>query len=233
MLGQLGFALPLMIFMGLEAVIGSLLLLPKPFNQPAILLARGAHHQVGRTIFYTLIGFFALLLVSPLYDAIQIFNITKAPSDPTTPLDTTEHESRTLLQFTLTIACLAMLVFCRKLGDALDQLDRMSVSEAALLKQAKGLQSEYARALGDEATSADAATADNIAAPPASPAVDSGMTAGANAAGMGTNATSGFEAEREVPDLRQRVGNVDMDVGLNEPIVMDAAPVGVAAKKEI
>jgi hypothetical protein len=45
--------------------------------------------QVGRTIFYTLIGFFALLLVSPLYDAIQIFNITKAPSDPTTPLDTT------------------------------------------------------------------------------------------------------------------------------------------------
>ena len=44
---MLGFTLPLFIIMGVEAVIGALLLCPKPFNQPAIQLTRASYSQAS------------------------------------------------------------------------------------------------------------------------------------------------------------------------------------------
>lgn len=43
---MLGFTLPLMIILGAEALVGSLLLCPKPLNQPSIKLARATYTQV-------------------------------------------------------------------------------------------------------------------------------------------------------------------------------------------
>ncbi len=42
---MLGFTLPLFIIMGLEGLVGVLLLCPKPVNQPAIQLARASYTQ--------------------------------------------------------------------------------------------------------------------------------------------------------------------------------------------
>ncbi len=65
----------------METAIGAFLLCPKPFNQPAIALARAAHTQIGSTIFHTLAGVLVLLLVSPLYDAFQLYRATRDKSD--------------------------------------------------------------------------------------------------------------------------------------------------------
>lgn len=48
-----------------------------------------------------------------------------------------EHEARTLLSFTLTASCVALMFLVRKLGRVLGQMERMSVSEAAMLKQVR------------------------------------------------------------------------------------------------
>lgn len=58
-----------------------------------------------------------------------------------------EHEARTLLSFTLTAAALFSMFILRRLGSALGDLDHKSVSEAALLKQARGWGSCWARTL--------------------------------------------------------------------------------------
>lgn len=44
---MLGFTLPLFIIMGLEGLVGVLLLCPKPVNQPAIQLARASYTQAS------------------------------------------------------------------------------------------------------------------------------------------------------------------------------------------
>lgn len=54
---------------------------------------------------------------------------------PTTPCS--DHETRTLLSFCLTFSSLALMFLLRVLGRTLGDLDRMSTSEAALLKQAR------------------------------------------------------------------------------------------------
>lgn len=168
MLGQLSFTLPLLIILVLETAVGALLLCPKPFNQPSIALARATHTQIGATVFYTLAGVLTLLMASPLYDATQLYHATRDKTDAVAAaLDTTEHEARTLLSFTLTAACLAQMFFLRRLGAVLGQLERMSVSEAAMLKQVKGLQSEYARMAGS--AGAAGGTAEEAAAQPSGP----------------------------------------------------------------
>jgi hypothetical protein len=58
---------------------------------------------------------------------------TAVPLTPACPLR--EHEAHTLLSFTLTASCVALMFLVRKLGRVLGQMDRMSVSEAAMLKQ--------------------------------------------------------------------------------------------------
>lgn len=42
---MLGFTLPLFVIGGVEAVVGVMLLCPKPINQPAIALARASYTQ--------------------------------------------------------------------------------------------------------------------------------------------------------------------------------------------
>lgn len=144
---MLGFTLPLFIVVGLESVLGLLLLCPKPLNQPAIRLARASYTQarvrwgggacpcggcscmaqrwlqagcsrgplcsrgvaprrmvppaarllrthptppatppvslqVGATVFHTLAGVLALLLVSPLYDGVRLYRGTQQASNP-------------------------------------------------------------------------------------------------------------------------------------------------------
>lgn len=228
---MLGFTLPLLLVVGVESVVGVLMLCPKPVNQPAIQLARASHtqvpcsgrgqrchalpawpaarmaccpppcpwpaqlstplvarppappllpaNQVGSTIFHTLAGVLVLLLASPLYDGIRLYYFTKdkpeqaaldlrcarlhgcggrpagplggqgraprraslrstsrAASPPMPPLrPRSEHEARIMVSAVLTGAALALLFFLRKLGRALSECERMSVSEAALLKQ--------------------------------------------------------------------------------------------------
>lgn len=44
---MLGFTLPLFILVGAETLVGTLLLCPKPLNQPAIALARSTYTQAS------------------------------------------------------------------------------------------------------------------------------------------------------------------------------------------
>ena len=70
---MMGFTLPLFAIAGAELAVGLLLLLPKPFNAPAIGLTRATHTQVGATVFHTLAGVLLLLLASPVYDGLRLY----------------------------------------------------------------------------------------------------------------------------------------------------------------
>ncbi|KAL4421328.1 hypothetical protein ABPG75_010619 [Micractinium tetrahymenae] len=204
---MLGFTLPLFIILGLEGLVGVLLLCPKPLNQPAIKLARLTHTQVGSTVFHTVAGVLALLLASPIYDGVRLYYSTKDKPEQANidlrqglcmaslhprcaAVRRSDHEARTLLSFSLTGASLFMMFMLRALGRAQGELDRMSMSEAALLKQVKGLQSEYTRMV-DSAGGASAKA-------PAAPSEPSGAAAGAG----------GLSGE-EVAELRRLVGDLE------------------------
>lgn len=191
---MLGFTLPLFIILAVEALVGVLLLCPKPLNQPAIKLTRLTYTQIGSTVFHTLAGVLALLLASPIYDGVRLYYSTKDKSEQAN-IDLSEHETRTLLSFSLTSASLTLMFFLRALGAALGQLDRMSMSEAALLKQVKGLQSEYTRMV-DSAGNASASDKN-----PAGPVEPSTPAPGAGAHGLSD--------EEAVAELRQAMADLE------------------------
>lgn len=184
---MLGFTLPLFIILGVEGLVGVLLLCPKPLNQPAIKLARLTYTQVGATVFHTLAGVLALLLASPIYDGVRLYYSTKGQPEQAN-IDLSDHEARTMLSFSLTASSLCLMFFLRALGRALGELDRMSTSEAALLKQVKGLQSEYTRMVD---------SAGGASAPATAPA-------GAAGAAQGLGGEEVAELRKLVADLEQQ-----------------------------
>lgn len=190
---MLGFTLPLFIILAIESTVGALLLCPKPVCNPAIALARLSYTQVGTTVFHTLAGVLLLLLASPIYDGARIYYASKEATEQTS-LELREHEAHTLLSFTLTASCVALMFLVRKLGRVLGQMDRMSVSEAAMLKQVKGLQSEYTRLVDSGTGGGDGGSA-KAALP-----VESSAAGGAG---------SGELPAGEVAELRRLLGEVE------------------------
>ncbi|KAK9820388.1 hypothetical protein WJX72_009821 [[Myrmecia] bisecta] len=69
---MVGFALPLGIFGGFELVLAVILLLPHPFSLPGVYLARATRSEVGRTVLSTVSAFLLLLLLSPVYESLQL-----------------------------------------------------------------------------------------------------------------------------------------------------------------
>jgi hypothetical protein len=69
---MVGFALPLGIFGAVELVFAIILLLPYPLHLPGVYVARGTRSEVGRTVLSTVSAFLLLLLLSPVYESIQL-----------------------------------------------------------------------------------------------------------------------------------------------------------------
>ncbi|PSC76080.1 arsenite methyltransferase [Micractinium conductrix] len=152
----LGFTMPLLIILGAETLVGGLLLCPAPINKPAIQLVRASYTQVGSTVFHTVAALLLLLLASPVYDGVRLWTSTKHQPEQVSQ-ELSDQEMRTLLSLVLTTSSLALMFFLRSLGNALGKVERMCVSEAAMLKQVKGLQSEYTRMVDSGAAAGKAA----------------------------------------------------------------------------
>ncbi|GAB4813271.1 hypothetical protein N2152v2_000317 [Parachlorella kessleri] len=142
----LGFTLPLFIVLAVLSAVGSMLLVPiKALNKPAIELARASYTPMGNTIANTFTAVLLLLLASPVYDAYRLYSAVHKTDrehfDPRISI----NEAETALSLVLIISDLAALFALRKLGCVMGDKERMAASEAALLKQVKGLQTEYLR----------------------------------------------------------------------------------------
>jgi hypothetical protein len=80
---MLGFTVPLFVLAGVETVLGVLLLAPKPFNAPAVLVMRLTKTQVGKTVINTLALMLLCLLAAPLYDIFMLHKLHESPhADP-------------------------------------------------------------------------------------------------------------------------------------------------------
>lgn len=65
---MLGFAVPLLVFCGLEGLLGLSLLLPLPFARPTIFICKLTNTQAGRSVVITISVILFCLLLAPLYD---------------------------------------------------------------------------------------------------------------------------------------------------------------------
>ena len=65
---MLGFTIPLLVFCGIEGLLGILLLLPLELARPAIWICKLTTTQAGRSVLVTLAVIFTCLLIAPLYD---------------------------------------------------------------------------------------------------------------------------------------------------------------------
>lgn len=151
-----GLAIPLALVFTLLTTLGLLLLSPKPLCTPAVALARGTKNQTGNIVLITISVVLVLLLASPAYEFVRL-----SRTDHHDDKDRNEQEARTMLAAFLIIGDLLLIFVLRKLGNAIGDMDRMKLSEGALLRQVKGLQQEYTRLMGDSGPAKGSAAADS------------------------------------------------------------------------
>ena len=69
---MLGFTVPLLVLLSVEALVALLLLAPKPLPKPAVYLCMSTKQSVGLTIIGTLSTFLLVSLASPFYDLYEM-----------------------------------------------------------------------------------------------------------------------------------------------------------------
>ncbi|GAB4813269.1 hypothetical protein N2152v2_000315 [Parachlorella kessleri] len=154
-----GYALPLSIVSGALSIVALLLLIPNPLaNLPAVELARASYSRRGQTITHTFAGVLLLLLATPLYDAYRLYRASKKTDKEHFDPQISVNEVETVLSLYMCLTVLGTIFVLRKLGRVMGDKEHMAASEAALVKQAKGMQQQFAVMQVDADVSAEGAS---------------------------------------------------------------------------
>lgn len=144
---MLGFTVPLFVLLGIESLLALLLLGPRSFAAPALLICKSTRSSAGRTVLNTIGAFLLVSLASPIYDLARLRAAQSAEGGPGLQWNRSEAEANAYLAMVMILSALLLMVLVRRLGLAIVEIEQLRVSRGAILKQVKGLQTEYSRLL--------------------------------------------------------------------------------------
>lgn len=144
---MLGFTLPLAVILGMETILAMLLLGPRTTAAPALMLCKSTKSAVGGTVQHTVVGFLLVSLAAPTYDLWRIRADGPRARVADGAAQFSEAEANAWLAAVMILAALLLMAVIKKLGLIMLEAESGHVSQGAMLKQVRGLQSEYQRLL--------------------------------------------------------------------------------------
>ncbi|KAK9838719.1 hypothetical protein WJX74_001982 [Apatococcus lobatus] len=113
---MLGFALPMYVIGSAQALTAVLLLLPAPFNEPAVKLCQLSKSSNGRTAIWTLTGFMVFMLLAPLWDLYRLSQHSEGSAAGGASLERRETEATANLNAVMSGSSIVTTFILRKLG---------------------------------------------------------------------------------------------------------------------